>query len=260
MRRPLVCALVTGALIVAVLGIVQPAGVLEGCDVVGYAVCHQIPERSFHLPGRPLPLCARCTGTFLGAMLGFGVIFARGRSRAGNVPPFPVLALFALFFVLWGADGLNSYLTLFEGLPHLYAPHNTLRLATGLLLGLTLSNLAYPVAGMTFWREPTPERSVENLGELGLLLLLAGLLALAVLSGFAPLLYVLSVFSTLGVLLLLLLVNTLIALVVMRRENQADRWRDLWAPALLGALLTGGLIAGMNLLRAYLAVAFGVSF
>lgn len=31
--------------------------------------CHQIPERSLHLKGVQLPVCARCTGVFLGQML-----------------------------------------------------------------------------------------------------------------------------------------------------------------------------------------------
>src|ERR1041384_3751425 len=34
------------------------------------AVCHQLPERSFHLLGFPLAVCARCTGIYLGALTG----------------------------------------------------------------------------------------------------------------------------------------------------------------------------------------------
>jgi len=29
-------------------------------------VCHQLPQRSFHLAGHPLAVCARCTGLYLG--------------------------------------------------------------------------------------------------------------------------------------------------------------------------------------------------
>lgn len=28
--------------------------------------CHQMPERSFYIRGRQLPICARCTGVFIG--------------------------------------------------------------------------------------------------------------------------------------------------------------------------------------------------
>jgi uncharacterized membrane protein len=36
---------------------------------VGGVVCHQLPERSFHVWGAQLPVCARCTGIYLGAAL-----------------------------------------------------------------------------------------------------------------------------------------------------------------------------------------------
>ena len=33
-------------------------------------VCHQRPERSFHVSGAKLPVCARCLGLYLGASVG----------------------------------------------------------------------------------------------------------------------------------------------------------------------------------------------
>jgi uncharacterized membrane protein len=45
----------------------------SACSAVVYAVgsviCHQRPERSFHLWGAQMPVCARCTGLYLGAAL-----------------------------------------------------------------------------------------------------------------------------------------------------------------------------------------------
>src|SRR5215510_4200237 len=34
---------------------------------VGSLVCHQLSERSFHVWGAQLPVCARCTGLYTGA-------------------------------------------------------------------------------------------------------------------------------------------------------------------------------------------------
>lgn len=34
---------------------------------IGRAICHQLPARSFHLFGAQLPVCARCTGIYVGA-------------------------------------------------------------------------------------------------------------------------------------------------------------------------------------------------
>src|SRR5437868_4456347 len=47
-----------------------PAGILGKADAVGYAVCHRITVRSFAFPnGQQLPMCARCTGTFIGVLV-----------------------------------------------------------------------------------------------------------------------------------------------------------------------------------------------
>lgn len=37
----------------------------------GSVVCHQLPDRSFFIDGRQLPVCARCTGLYLGGLAGF---------------------------------------------------------------------------------------------------------------------------------------------------------------------------------------------
>ena len=37
---------------------------------VGALVCHQQPQRSFHVHGRPLPVCARCTALYLSGAIG----------------------------------------------------------------------------------------------------------------------------------------------------------------------------------------------
>jgi uncharacterized membrane protein len=38
-----------------------------GAYAIGHMICHQLPLRSFHLWGAALPVCARCTGIYLGA-------------------------------------------------------------------------------------------------------------------------------------------------------------------------------------------------
>ena len=48
-------------------------------------ICHQRPERSFHLEGRRMPVCARCTGLYLAAPLGLaGVLLMRRRAGADD--------------------------------------------------------------------------------------------------------------------------------------------------------------------------------
>jgi uncharacterized membrane protein len=54
--------------------------------LVGSLVCHQQPERTFHLAGAQLPVCARCTGLYLGAALGLGAWASRARRRRAGWP------------------------------------------------------------------------------------------------------------------------------------------------------------------------------
>jgi hypothetical protein len=53
---------------------------------VGGLVCHQRPDRSFHLAGGQLPVCARCTGLYVSAAL--GVVLVWFRARPGRALPF----------------------------------------------------------------------------------------------------------------------------------------------------------------------------
>ena len=44
-------------------------GFALGAYAIGHAICHQLPLRSFRLWGAVLPVCARCTGIYVGAAL-----------------------------------------------------------------------------------------------------------------------------------------------------------------------------------------------
>ncbi|MCX7681378.1 MAG: DUF2085 domain-containing protein, partial [Anaerolineae bacterium] len=199
-RSPLLLRLAIAAATVALVMFIlaTPDSLLTKLDLVGYAVCHRISERSFAIAGRQLPLCARCTGTFIGALVGLagqGVVLRR--RRAAGFPPLSVIILLAGFVLMWAFDGFNSYMTLVQG-PHLYEPRNWLRLSTGALQGLTLSALVYPVFNLTLWRHPPAQRAISNLGELGVLLLLEGGLIGLVLTQHWLLLYPLALLSAAG--------------------------------------------------------------
>jgi uncharacterized membrane protein len=260
-RVNLTVVIVALSLLVIVLLIeVPPATLLGKADVVGYSICHRIPERSFVLGDRHFPLCARCTGTFLGVVLGLVVMLLLRRHRASRLPPIPVLGVLVLFVGLWAFDGLNSYMTFFPGAPHLYEPRNSLRLATGMLNGLALILFVFPIFNFTLWRETTRQRTLKNLWELAAILLVAALLFVAIVMPVGFLLYPLAILSSLGVVLMLTIINTMVAAVVLRREGYAQTWWQALVPLTVGLALAILEMTGMVLLRAYLTTALGLPF
>jgi len=224
-------------------------GFLDILSLFGGGVCGQIPSHSLIIGGRQLPLCARCTGTYLGALLGFLGLAALRRWRASSLPPDEVLASLASFIVLWSIDGLNSFLALLPNAPHLYEPHNLLRLITGTLNGLALSIIVYPVFNFVLWRETDTKRVIRNWREMGYLLIPATLLVWIVQAQASFLLYPVAALSILGVLVMLTIVNTMIVLIVTRRESRAESWRDAIFPLLLGMLATFLELSALGLLH-----------
>jgi uncharacterized membrane protein len=47
-----------------------PVSVSAAVYLLGSFICHQRPERSFHLAGVQLPVCARCLGIYVGVTIG----------------------------------------------------------------------------------------------------------------------------------------------------------------------------------------------
>jgi uncharacterized membrane protein len=258
-RRDWLLAGIALLIIVAVV-LAAPGGLLDKADQVGYAVCHQIEVRSFFIGDRAMPLCARCTGQYLGAFFGLLVFLAVRRGRAGLFPPTTILILLVLFFLIWAFDGVNSYLTLFPGAPHLYEPRNILRVSTGMLQGIAVIALVLPLFNLTAWANPEPVPTIRNLRELAALMVMGAVLVLAVQSDFEALLLPLAVASALGTVVLLTLVMTVIALIVMQRSSTATHWSQLVVPLLWGLAGSLILIALIDAGRAALTAALGLPF
>lgn len=237
------------ALVVLTFLLFPSVTVLEKSHYVGYAICHQLPARTFHLDGHPLPLCARCTGIYLGALTAFVTIFLFKRQRAIYLPPPVVLFPLICFTFILGIDGINSYITFFPNAPHLYEPQNWLRLTTGAFHGVTMMLILYPVVSESLW-EPGyghAEPVVGNLKEF-LFFLIGPLVVIGVVlkAQGTILLYVLTVLSSGGVVLMLSMINTVFALFLTRQIGRARSWLDVLYPWLIGLaaglLMLGGMV------------------
>lgn len=227
----------------------QNSLLLDGADWSGYAFCHRITDRSFTINGRQFPLCARCSGMYLGVALVVVVTLLAGRMRRANLPPLKLLLLLLGFIALMGVDGINSYLHFFPQAPHLYEPRNWLRLATGMGTGLAMGLILLPALAQTLWRRPDYRKIIDSRRELAALLILALVTILLLLSNQATLLYVLALTSIVGLLFILTALNTIVFLVLFRQDGRATTWRQTGLPLLLGFLAAVVVIAIISALR-----------
>jgi uncharacterized membrane protein len=226
-----------------------PPGLLGKADAIAFAICHRLVSHSFLIGNRAMPLCARCTGIYLGALVGLFAMAGMGRRRAGGLPRRPLLLVLLAFIGIMGVDGINSYATLLPGLPHLYQPQNWLRLVTGTLNGLALAALIYPVLNQTLWRDWEDRPVLGRFRELGLLLVLSSVVVALVLTGDTAVLVPLALLSVLGVVALLVALNTTVLLLAIRRENRVTNWAGALTPLLAGFTMTMIEIGLIDLVR-----------
>ena len=255
---PLAALLVLGGFL-----FITPPGLLGKADGIGYAVCHRIDERSFHIFGRQLPLCARCTGEFNAAAITLIFLGFMSRKRS-KMPLKGILVVLGLFFVAFGVDGSNSYLYLLKQtydnflpqVPNIYIPNNTLRLLTGSGMGIAMASVLYPVVNQTLWQE-ADDRPTLTWKEFGGLLGIILLIDLGILSEQPVILYPIAFLSVLGVLALLSMVFSIVWIIIMRQENTFEKLKQLWMPATAGLTLTFLMISLIDLLRLKLTGTWG---
>jgi uncharacterized membrane protein len=242
---------------------IAPPGLLGKADAVGYAICHRISERSFHIGDRQLPLCARCTGEFFSAAISL-IFFALVSPKKSGMPNWKIGAPLLLFLVAFGIDGSNSYLYLIKttapgvlsNIPNLYVPNNTLRLFTGSGMGIALASILYPAFNQSVWKTDDNERALDW-KKLGILVSIVLLIDLAILTESPIILYPIAFLSVLGVLALLIMVFSLMWLLLMRQENAFNSLKEMWMPFLAGMTLAFLMITVIDLLRFKLTGTWG---
>lgn len=220
--------------------IATPPGLLGKSDAAAYAVCHRISSHSFYFGDRPFSLCARCSGQYLGFLWGFSLQVILAKKRTGFPGRWKMVGFGALILV-YVLDGVNSLFHLYPGLENwsLYTPHNTLRLFTGLGMGLVISGIYYPLMGQTIWKEAIPGPAIQGARDYALWIGGGIGIGLLVLTGNPLILYPLILFSTGGLMVLLTLLYAVIWILLRRRENSFGSWGDLtwWILAGFGSAL-----------------------
>lgn len=250
--------------IVASFLYVAPPGILSKADAIGYAVCHRLAERSFHANGYQLPLCARCSGMYLGAVLGM-VFLSFTYKRSAGTPPKAVIAILLLFGLAFAVDGVNSYLYLMKSIagsrlsfiPNLYVPNNTLRLFTGSGTGLGMAVAVFISLNQTLWKDWNNKPVLGKPRDLLILTALMLMIDLLVLPEWSWVLYPVAFLSAGGVLLLLTMVYAMLWTIIMRQENLYLHVREAWLPILAGLTIALLQITLIDVFRLWLTHTWG---
>jgi uncharacterized membrane protein len=259
--------LVVVAAVVVLTGwlLYTPPGFLGKLDAIAYAVCHRIAERSFHIGNIQLPLCARCTGMYLGAVTGLLYQFIRG-NKGSKAPGWGIIAVLVVFLVAFGIDGANSYLYLLKQvrpgilphIPNIYIPNNTLRLLTGSGMGLGIAAMLFPAFNQSIWADcDDAHAGLSGWKAFGLLLGIQVVFDLLVLTQSPIVLYPVALISVLGVVLLLTMVYTIVWVMITGQENKYTKIRQLWLPILAGFTITMIQTFGIDMLRFWLTGTWG---
>jgi uncharacterized membrane protein len=212
--------------LLAALVFLPGASLLDRLRWLDSGICAQLPTHSFYPGGQQLPLCARNTGIYLGFIVTLITLATRGRGRAQRLPPWPIIVLLVCGVAALVVDGFNS-LALDLGLPHLYQPHNLLRLATGLVTGLALAALALPVLNRLLWCEYNEQHSIPSWRALLLFLPILIICFFAVASQSAIVLYPLALLSTAGLITAISIVNLVLIVAISKRDESFERYRQL---------------------------------
>lgn len=247
-----VLVIILAAVVTGLWLINTPAGLLGKADAIGYAVCHRIDLRSFHLGERPVPLCVRCSGMYLGALTGLVYFAVRGRLRNGDYPHWPTLVVFVLFVVFWGIDGLNSFLHLLPKPVGIYLPNHLLRLVTGTLMGVILVSMLVPTFNQSIWRDQRRKRIIRSVPDLLPLLLVALGVTSLQLTGNPIILYPLALLSAASILIILTIVYAMAIGLIYSTSRGFTSWKELVFPLIGGFTLAVLQIALIDLGRFWL--------
>jgi uncharacterized membrane protein len=109
----------------------------EGLRLLGFGLCHQIPDRSFIYNGVQSSVCARCLGIYIGILVTLVTLFLlyRGAQRIG-IPGIPYFIGATIGVLAMGVDGLASYLGFYE-------TTNLARMTTGIMFGSAMAPIIY---------------------------------------------------------------------------------------------------------------------
>ena len=227
-----------------------PLGLYEKAFAVGSSVCHQIPSHSFEVMGIQFPLCARCSGLYLGSFIGLVYYFTQGRKKAFPKKGFSLLLL--ILFLVWAGDGVNSFITNFLNKTFLYETTNTTRLVTGFGMGLVMSTALMTLFNLTVWQDSKDQPLLHNLFQVTAYSAASLFIAWILLSTNAISFQVIAYISIATVIMIISLLYMIFWIVLLKKENSFKKWSSLGLFIAAGFATSMLQITLLNMLRQWL--------
>jgi uncharacterized membrane protein len=201
-----------------------PQGWMGELQAIGYSVCHQIPSHSFKIGSMTFPLCSRCMGMYLGVFIGMIVLLTKGKKS--GFPSIKILMVFGILIIAWLVDGINSFLYGVLGKIPIYIPNNTLRLITGLGMGLCISAVLYILFNLTVWqnfskKSPIDGKTVLFMGTGAILIIFLIYLNNEIL------MTLFAYISTITIMALLTTLYTIVWIILLHKENSFREFKEL---------------------------------
>ena len=120
---------------------------------IGSFICHQIPERSFHLAGFQLPVCARCLGIYAGAAVVAAFVVTRWRSSED-----PLRSSSAARRRLAIVAAIPTLVTVVLEMAGVWSPSNLTRAVAGVPLGGIVAFVVVSALATLHYGECAPPR------------------------------------------------------------------------------------------------------
>jgi len=214
---------------------------------IGSSVCHQIPSHSFFNHDQQFPLCARCSGLYLGSFMGLIYFFSQGRKK--GIPSRGYLILLAALSAAWAGDGLNSLISDFVKRPFLYETTNFTRLVTGFGMGFVMSVTLVTLFNAISWKSSLNQPLVQHLWQIVAYAVASTMLGLLLVNSDGFIFQSLASFSILTVMLILTMLYTIFWIILFRKENSFQRIVDISLFFLAGFASAIAQVQLLNLLR-----------
>lgn len=212
---------------------------------LGFAVCHQLPERSFHYGSQILAICARDTGIYMGLLIGFIFLTVMNRKHERGFPPWWVLLFGVIGIGIMGLDGVTSY-------GGFRTTTNEIRLITGALAGTALPLVLVPMFNYQAWKDGSSERVIKDVWQF--LIYLGSILLTILLFQWRPawLFWPMYIITGASIIFAFVYVNMILVLLLPWFAGKAERLKQLIIPALIAAAMGLGELSASYYMHWYL--------